>query len=854
MRKHSLTRVSAACALMLCGCPVLPVERFAEAQGPVKLIPAGEGYDVLTEAVTTEFGALIELVRQAVREKVRLTPGFSDYYVDVQGMYADRAVVRLAGRLWSYPYTVGADNTFTVGEPSEVVMSFQPVKEALRPAAGGFRVLEAKDGGVDIEVTVIEAGVSGNGNLYTDAALKTLVPLLEGARVFLKSDDEHLKGGGKNVGQLLGGLYGARFAEGAKPDTGRVHATFKAISATDPTVVKMVEAIRRGLQGLMGLSIDAAATTRKKQVDGKTVREAVRFVKVNSVDLIVEPGAGGGLDRLAEAAATETTETNPASIEGDPVNKKRLLEALAAINAARAAGINADKATTSEVLVALQEACTQAGLAFGDVVAFVEAAANDEAVKPGVTRLVEAAKTARLAEAKKGGANDDAPVTRAELAMFQVRQAAVRLVEASGLPAPARERLHQQLDARASFTEADAQKLIVDERAYLARFTESGAVRMGGDGGGRIEVVGSNVAEMLEAFFDPAHKNHREVHSFRECYIAITGDRRVTGRLADCHLPTLREAVGALHKHFGGEGETLREAMDSTTLANALGNSLTRRMLQVYGQQTDLQAWRRVATTTSVNDFRTQERTTVGGYGNLPAVAEGAAYGALTSPGDLKASYAVTKRGGTESVTLEMIKNDDVGVIRRIPQELALAAANTLYEFVFDFFRTNPTIYDTLALYHATHNNLFTAALDATTYAAHRLAMTKFARLNSAKRRGVTPKTLVVPFDLQETAFNLFQRNQNLDKTFVQAQMPDVIVVPYWTDANDWCTVADPMQLPVLEIGFLDGREEPELFTQDMPNVGSVFSNDRWTWKLRHIYSGAVLPEGEKGTTKAVVP
>lgn len=230
-----------------------------------------------------------------------------------------------------------------------------------------------------------------------------------------------------------------------------------------------------------------------------------------------------------------------------------------------------------------------------------------------------------------------------------------------------------------------------------------------------------------------------------------------------------------------------------------------------------------------------------------------AGYTALTSPGDAKATYTVTKRGGTEDVTLEMIINDDVQGIRRIPQELALSAGNTLYEFVFDFFRTNPVIHDTLALYHATHGNLFTAALDATSFAAHRLAMVKQVRAGSGKRMGLSPKAVLVPFELQEVAYNLFVRNQNLDKTYVQSINPEVIPVAYWTDANDWCTVADPMRLPVLEVGFLRGQEEPELFVQDMPNVGSMFTNDKTTYKIRHIYSGTVLVDGEKGTTKAVV-
>ena len=809
----------------------------------LKLIPPGRGFDALTEAVTTEFGALIDLVRQAVREKVRMTPGYSDYYVDVQGMYSDRAVVRLNGRLWSYPYTVAADNTIVVGDASEVVVTFSAVKEAVAAAKPGdtWFLREAADG--SIEVTIIRAGLSLNGNFYPDAALQAAVPLFEGVRVFVKSDDVHTKGGGKDVRNLLGGVYGVRFVPGSGDDGGALVGTFKPIDPTDAVVTKMTEAVKRGLQGLMGLSIDATATTKREARGGKQVRVAQRFAKVNSVDLIVEPGAGGGLDRLAEAAADPNPTQPTPDTTGDLMFKKSLLLAAVAALAPAAAVALTEASPGAQVFTALQEGCKASGVDLAQVVALMESAADEAAVTVGVARLVEAV---RLTEARKAPAGSEAPVTQADLAMFRTRSTAAIKVAGCGLPPAARERVQQQLDARERFTEAEVDQLIKDERAYLARFTESGAVRMGGLG--NIEVQDRSVAmkDMLDAFFDPAHKDHRKVHSFKECYIEITGDRRVTGRLEDCDLPRLRESLGGT--------ADFREAIISSTFANALGDSITRRMLQVYAAKTDLQAWRRVATVTNLSDFRTQERVTMGGYANLPAVAQAAAYAALTSPGDLKATYAATKRGGLETVTLETIKNDDVGVIRRVPVEMGLAAANTLYEFVMDFFRTNPTIYDAAALYTAPKGNLFTAALSATEFAAHRLAMAKMTRLSSAKRRGVTPKTVLVPFDLQETAYNLFVRGQNLDKTFVQDINPDVIPVAYWTDVNDWVTVADPMDLPVLEIGFLDGREEPEVFVQDSPNVGSLFSNDLITYKIRHIYGGAVLPEGEKGTTKAVVP
>ena len=772
---------------------------------PIKRI-TGPGFAQLTEAVTTEYSQLMELVRQAVAEKVKGTPGSSDYYVNLQGIWPDRVVVQLRGRLMNYPYTIDADNRVVIGEGAEVVADYRAVREAAADDTLAT-FTEAADG--SIAVTLIRAGTSINANYYPDQVLRESVALFEGVRVFAKSDADHTKGAGRDVKNLIGGIYQVRFVEGAQPDTGSLQGTFKPLDPSDPVVTKMTEAVKRGMQGLMGLSIDAVARTKARKAGAQTLREAVQFFRVSSVDLIVVPGAGGGLDRLVEAA----TETPPPSLPEItmPLWKQRLLEAIKSKDPAKHAAI--DPATIGDdALVQLHEAVC------GPLV-----------TPPGCQRISEAQ-------------GDETPVTRAELQMLTLRQAAGIKIAGSKLPQVAKDRLLGQFSTTARFTEAEVDAAITAEGAYLAHFTESGAVRVPAFGGIQVGDRSETVREMLNAFFDPSHKNHRDVRSFREAYVEITGDRYITGQLQDCDRGRMAESLGVM-----------REAVDSTTFANALGNSITRRMQAIYLGRTDLQVWRRVATSGPVNDFRTQERVRIGGYGNLPAVAQGGSYDPLTSPSDDKATYAVSKRGGTESVTMEAITNDDVQALRRIPMELALAAGNTLMEFVFDFFRTNPTIYDTVALYHATHNNLATAALDATSFAAHRQLMVKQVRAGSNKRLGISPKSILVPFELQETAYNLFVRNQNNDKTFIQDLNPDVIVVPYWTDANDWVTVADPSELPAIEIGFLNGREEPELFMQDMPNVGSMFSNDKLTYKIRHIYGGAVPVDGFKATTKAVV-
>ncbi|WP_058642043.1 phage major capsid protein [Pseudacidovorax intermedius] len=810
----------------------------------VKLIPAGSGFARLTEAVTTEYGQLIELVRQAVQAKVRVAGITSDYYVDVRGIWPDQVVVSVRGRLYAYAYTLGADNTVVVGDGQEVVASYQPVA-AVDPAAvresvhqqgstllsshmtvgvlGGLSTQsaqlqhlvqaeafrEATDG--SIQVTLLRAGRSINNNFYPDAVLRESAPQFEGVRVFVKSDDEHTSGKGKDVRNLIGGVYGVRFVEGKGADAGALVGTFKPLDPKDAAVVKMTEAVKRGLTGLLGLSIDAIAQTKKRQQGREVLREAAKFLKVHSVDLIVEPGAGGGLDRLTEATATDISPNSP---EGStmPLWKQRLLEAIKAKDPAAHAKI--DPATIGD----------------DDLVNLHESVCGSLLAPPGADRVTEAAR------------GDDAPVTRADLAMLQVRQAAAVKITGSKLPQLAKDRLAANFAGMERFTEAQVDDAIKSEGEYLARFTESGSVRVPAFGNIEVGDRSAQIKDMLDAFFDPAHKDHRNIQSFREAYVEITGDRRVTGRIENCDLSRLSESLGIM-----------RESVSSSTFSAALGDSITRRMQALYLGMVDLDTWKKVATWGPVNDFRTQERIRIGGYGNLPAVAQGGTYQPLTTPGDDKATYAVTKRGGTEDVTLEAIKNDDVQALRRIPLELALAAKNTLYEFVFDFYRANPTIYDTKALYHADHGNLFTAALSAAEFVAHRLAMQKQTRAGSGKRLATAPVSILVPFELQETAFNLFVRNQNLDKTFVQSINPEIIPVSYWTDGNDWVTVGDQARAPVLEIGFLDGREDPELFVQDMPNVGSMFTNDKITYKIRHIYGGNILVDGWKATTKAVV-
>jgi hypothetical protein len=272
-----------------------------------------------------------------------------------------------------------------------------------------------------------------------------------------------------------------------------------------------------------------------------------------------------------------------------------------------------------------------------------------------------------------------------------------------------------------------------------------------------------------------------------------------------------------------------------------------------------------------------------------------------------------------------MILNDDLAVLRRLPNRIAIAANRQLNRFVFDLLVNfgggainGSTIYDALALYHANHLNLLSSALSYANLVTARQKLfqmpeygtkdainmgaglaqgattltvdtgTKFKaddyvqaeaeimRVSAVSgsdltvvrgqfgtadaahadntvvyqitepHLGLLLKYLVVPIELQNTAEILRRSDKvpggNLNDTNTLKETFEVITSPSLRgDANNWYAVAGPDQLDLIEIGFVEGREEPVVLLQDQPAVGNVFMRDNVRYKVRHEYGGAVI-------------
>jgi hypothetical protein len=142
-----------------------------------------------------------------------------------------------------------------------------------------------------------------------------------------------------------------------------------------------------------------------------------------------------------------------------------------------------------------------------------------------------------------------------------------------------------------------------------------------------------------------------------------------------------------------------------------------------------------------------------------------------------------------------------------------------------------------------------------TTDAAHSSGATIYQIVEP--QLGLVMKYLVVPNELQNTA-EILRRSEkvpggNLNDTNTLQGTFEVITAPFLHgDPNNWYVVADPNQIDLVEIGFVEGREEPVILLQDQPTSGNVFARDNIKDKVRHEYGGAVIDF--RGFVGSIVP
>ena len=717
--------------------------------------------------------------------------------------------VKLSVRQERYPEGTRERDGVSVGDRSmgEAATREAVVEETTSVLEEVAEATLADETGHVIEVTIVRPGVSANGYNYRESVLRDAAPLWNGAPAFLDHPTalDLTRAGSRSLRDLVGVYEGARYEEGRG-----IRARLRLLPNDHGVFETIREAVNAKTSGRPAPPIGVSADWRllkspaKPGPDGRPRYDVHAIVAVNSGDLVIRPSAGGTFDRILEGSRPEPVDYSVLVVEG-PLSDSVAASARPGARQNSASTVTGEGSTAADTtspaaLTGVLEAWSAQAFANNPAIA----AAIEAATKPLRVELCQAVLDAKL--------------------------------QAASLPAPAAEQIRGQFAGRI-FEAGELDASIAAMRSLLGSVFGQQSIR--GVGTVVLDPTRPMVTplEKIQAAFDrlfglevPAHLSGvPRLSGIREAYILITGDKYFDGK-------------------YHWEESVVREANETTTavMSNVVLNSMTKRLVKDY--QAQPKWWEPFCIKVPVTDMKQQNRIRLADFGTLANVAEASAY-MNVAWADARENYTPSKYGNLVAVTLEMFLNDDLHAVQRIPTKLAHAAVVTLNENVANLFTqsagTGPVMSDGFHVFDAANHQGNTSAatpgMDLSS-AALQTAMTTLEKMTNTagKRIGVKGRYLLIPPDLRWTAQVITQSqfvagSANNDINPLAGQIIPIIV-PQLTTAYQWYLLADPAQIESIEIGFLNGREEPELLVQDNPTAGNVFTNDEISYKIRHIY------------------
>lgn len=223
---------------------------------------------------------------------------------------------------------------------------------------------------------------------------------------------------------------------------------------------------------------------------------------------------------------------------------------------------------------------------------------------------------------------------------------------------------------------------------------------------------------------------------------------------------------------------------------------------------------RQVAKQSTAKDFRAKTSISLANRITLEKVNE---HGEFKNGSFIESAetYSIDTFGKIVPLSRRMLVDDDIGAFLDAAGRLGQAAAGFEADFLYAKISTNPLMADGLAVFHADHGNLATAAalsVDSLSAARQKLRAQTDAGANLI---AITPRYLVVGPALETKAEQILS---DIAAASVDAVNPFsgklVLVVEPRMAGNGWFITADPGQVPSLEYSYLAGAPGPQISSQ----------------------------------------
>jgi len=294
--------------------------------------------------------------------------------------------------------------------------------------------------------------------------------------------------------------------------------------------------------------------------------------------------------------------------------------------------------------------------------------------------------------------------------------------------------------------------------------------------------------------------------------------------------------------------------MVSSDLPHILSGSANRRLLEGWGNQRS--TWEQWCATGDVANFKPVEGIRMSDADMLELTNEAGEYTAATFD-DAKESYVVRKYGKVFRFTYEMMRNDDLRGFSQILFKIGQASRRSINENVYARLLANPVMADGTAMFHADHlnlegvvGNIGPVSRDGLSAARAGLRLQKTPK---GQEMNLEARYILVPAG-QEDALEVLLRSPATIQ--IQDGNGQVVMNPYTGQplvpivepildrggSKAWYVATDPYAEPTVEVGFLDGMQEPDVVEFVENNV------DGLSYRARIIFGVGVM--GWRGMRK----
>jgi len=277
--------------------------------------------------------------------------------------------------------------------------------------------------------------------------------------------------------------------------------------------------------------------------------------------------------------------------------------------------------------------------------------------------------------------------------------------------------------------------------------------------------------------------------------------------------------------HPGNMRSALTAAFSTQAASDILSNTANKLLLDAYSHVDA--SWKPIAKIGLANDFKEQTHYRLTGDMIYEEVGPGGELKHASTADENWTNQAKTY-GKMFSITRTDIINDDLGAFDDLRRMLGRGAALALNKTFWTAFLDNS------AFFTGARNNYASGTSTALDSAALGTAVQMFRDQTDTDGYplGIAPNILLVPTALEQTAAELYKStNVNTGGSSTTAKVPSAniyagqylpVVSSYLSNSSftgnssaAWYLLADPADMPVIEVSFLNGKQTPTIESAD---------------------------------------